>query len=169
MRSCPRAAANGTIRTEQRPLEVGDVVLDVLALSSRDLRRNRITVKTELGENLPIRVDPSQLELALLNLVLNAIEAMSEQPDERRVLTIRTTKEPLEDKDAVRIDVQDCGVGFSSEQEDRMFDAFYSTKPNNTGMGLRISRSIVEAHAGRLLASTNADSGATFSCVLPAS
>ena len=149
-------------------LEVGDLILDILALASRDLKRNRITVQTELAEDLPsVSGDRIELQQALLNLVVNAIESMSEESDERRVLTIRTTRDLLEDKEAVRIDVQDRGIGFAPEKKDRLFEAFYSTKPDSMGMGLRISRSIVEAHGGRLSASLNAGPGATFTCVLP--
>ena len=150
------------------PLEVGDLILDILALASRDLRRNRITVQTELAEDLPsVSGDRVELQQALLNLVVNAIESMGEESDERRVLTIRTDRDLLEDREAVRIDVQDCGIGFVPEEKDRLFEAFYSTKPNSMGMGLRISRAIVEAHGGRLSASLNTGPGATFTCVLP--
>jgi PAS domain S-box-containing protein len=150
------------------PLEVGDLILDVLALGSRDLRQNRITVQTELAENLPsVSGDRIELQQALLNLVVNAIEAMSEEPDERRILTIRTAQDMLDRKEAVRIEVQDRGTGFAPEEKDRLFDAFYSTKPHGVGMGLRISRSIVEEHGGRLWASANAGPGATFTCALP--
>jgi PAS domain S-box-containing protein len=164
-----RARQNASRSSRDKALlEVGDLILDILALASRDLKRNRITVQTELAEDLPsVSGDRIELQQALLNLVVNAIESMSEESDERRVLTIRTARDLLEDKEAVRIDVEDRGVGFAPEEKDRLFEAFYSTKPNSMGMGLRISRSIVEAHGGRLSASLNAGPGATFTCVLP--
>jgi PAS domain S-box-containing protein len=153
---------------EKVEFEIGDLILDVLALASRDLRRNRITVQTDLAENLPsVSGDRIELQQALLNLIVNAIEAMSQESDERRVLTIRAARSLVDGKEAVRIDVQDSGVGFESEERDRLFDPFYSTKPHRMGMGLRISRSIVEAHGGQLSASQNTGPGATFTCVLP--
>jgi PAS domain S-box-containing protein len=162
-----RESTSGSMR-ELAPLEAGDLVLNVLALASRDLRQQRVTVQTELADDLPsISGDRIELQQALFNLITNAIEAMSEEPDDKRVLTIKTAQDTFEGKKAVRIDVQDSGVGFDPEQKDRLFDPFYSTKPKGMGMGLRISRSIVEAHGGRLWASRNAGPGATFTCVLP--
>ncbi|HEY5954812.1 MAG TPA: PAS domain S-box protein, partial [Terrimicrobiaceae bacterium] len=149
-------------------LEVEDLVLDVLALVSSDLKRNRITVQTEFAENLPsVLGDRVELRHALLNLVVNAIEAMSEESDDRRVLTIKTAPDVLDRNEAVRVEVQDLGIGFPPEEKDRLFEPFHSTKPKRFGMGLRISRSLVEAHGGRLLAALNAGPGATFTCVLP--
>jgi PAS domain S-box-containing protein len=154
---------------EVTPLEPGDLLLDVLALASRDLRQHRITVRTEFAEDLPnVSGDRIELQQALFNVIINAIEAMTAETDDKRILTVRTARDTLEGKGAVRIDVEDRGVGFDPAQKGRLFDPFYSTKPKSMGMGLRISRSIVEAHGGRLSASANADSGATFTCVLPA-
>ena len=98
---------------------------------------------------------------------MNGIEAMSSVEDEWRVLMIRGARDELDGKAAVRIAVQDSGIGFRPEALDRLFDAFYSTKPNRIGMGLQISRTIVEAHGGRLWATANAGPGATFLCALP--
>jgi len=132
------------------------------------LKRNRITVQTEFAENLPsVLGDRVELRHALLNLVVNAIEAMSEESDDRRVLTIKTAPDVLDRNEAVRVEVQDLGIGFPPEEKDRLFEPFHSTKPKRFGMGLRISRSLVEAHGGRLLAALNGGPGATFTCVLP--
>ena len=162
-----RESTSGSTR-ELAPLEAGDLVLNVLALASRDLRQQRVTVRTELTDDLPlVSGDRVELQQALFNLITNAIAAMSEEADDQRVLTIRTARDTLEGKQAVRIDVQDSGVGFDPEEKDRLFDPFYSTKPKSMGMGLRISRSIVEAHGGRLSASRNEGRGATFTCLLP--
>lgn len=149
-------------------LEPGDLVLDVLALASRDLRQHRITVQTEFAEDLPkVSADRTELQQALFNVITNAIEAMTAETGDKRILTVRTARDTLDGKGAIRIDVEDSGAGFDPAQKDQMFDPFYSTKPKSMGMGLRISRSIVEAHGGRLSASENPGSGATFTCVLP--
>jgi C4-dicarboxylate-specific signal transduction histidine kinase len=169
------SAVIGRIRTmtqrsalERTSLRVRDLVFDVLELVRRELVQNRITVRTELAEDLPdISGDRVELQQVLLNLVMNGIEAMSSVEDEWRVLMIRGERDELDGKAAVRIAVQDSGVGFGPEAIDRLFDAFYSTKPNRIGMGLQISRTIVEAHGGRLWATANAGPGATFLCALP--
>jgi PAS domain S-box-containing protein len=161
--------SSGQPSREFTPLDPGDLVLDVLALASRDLRQHRITVRTEFAEDLPnVSADRIELQQALFNVVSNAIEAMSGETDDQRILIVRTTRDTLDGKGAVRIDVQDSGAGFDPEQKDQLFDPFYSTKSERMGMGLRISRSIIEAHGGRLSASVNEGPGATFTCVLPA-
>ena len=153
---------------EKTSLRVRDLVVDVLELARRELDQNRITVRTDLAEDLPdVSGDRVELQQVLLNLVMNGIEAMSRVEDERRVLTICGARDELDGRAAVRIAVQDYGVGFSPEAIDRLFDASYSTKPNGMGMGLQISRTIVEAHGGRLWATANAGPGATFLCALP--
>jgi signal transduction histidine kinase len=103
----------------------------------------------------------------LLNLVMNAIEAMSDMDEARRILTIGGQRDDLAGQPSVLIAVRDFGNGFSPEDNERLFDAFYTTKPEGMGMGLRISRSIVEAHGGRLWAQVNKDIGATFLFALP--
>jgi PAS domain S-box-containing protein len=157
-------------KPEMVALDVSELVLNVLALAAHALKQNRITVQTELAEDLPcVLGDRSELQQVLLSLVMNAVEAMSAETDERRLLTISTAPDELDSKGAVRIAVQDCGTGLESKAIDRLFDAFYSTKPNRMGMGLRISRVIVEAHGGRLSATQKCGPGATFTCVLPVS
>ena len=153
---------------EKTSLHVRDLVVDVLELARRELDQNRIRVRTDLTEDLPdVLGDRVELQQVVLNLVMNGIEAMSRVEDERRVLTICGARDELDGRAAVRIAVQDNGVGFSPEAIDRLFDASYSTKPNGMGMGLQISRTIVEAHGGRLWATANAGPGATFLCALP--
>ena len=154
---------------EKTRFDIRDLVFDVLALTRGELDQNRITVRTDLAEDLPrVSGDRVELQQVLLNLVMNGIEAMSRVADERRVLTIYGARDELEGNAAVRIAVQDCGVGFGTEGMDRLFDTFYSTKPNGAGMGLLVSRNTVEAHGGRLWATANAGPGATFLCALPA-
>jgi signal transduction histidine kinase len=99
--------------------------------------------------------------------VINAVEAMSAVENERRILTIRGQRDELDGRPAVLITVQDLGVGFNPEDSERLFEAFYTTKPDGMGMGLRISRSISEAHGGRLWATSNDGQGATFHFALP--
>lgn len=153
---------------EKTSLRVRDLAVDVLELARRELDQNRIRVRTDLTEDLPdVLGDRVELQQVLLNLVMNGIEAMSSVEDERRVLTICGARDELDGRAAVRIAVQDNGVGFSPEAIDRLFDASYSTKPNGMGMGLQISRTIVEAHGGRLWATANPGPGATFLCALP--
>jgi signal transduction histidine kinase len=104
----------------------------------------------------------------LLNLVMNAIEAMSNVEVAKRTMIIRGNPGELEKNPAVIVSVRDNGLGFSSENANRLFEPFFTTKPNGMGMGLGISRSIVESHGGRLWAKRNARGGATFYCAWPA-
>lgn len=126
--------------------------------------RYNITVRVELPEDLPqIMEDCVQLQQVLMNRTVNSIDAMKEV-DGTRELTIysqRTTK------DEVLMSVNDTGVGLPPQQAGQIFDAFFTTKPHGTGMGLRISRSIVESHGGRLWAADNSPRGATFHLALP--
>jgi signal transduction histidine kinase len=135
-----------------------------------ELAERRIEVRTELPEDLPrVFGDRVQLQQVLLNLVMNGIEAMSGVAGERRrLLTIGCQRDGLDGRPSVRISVQDLGSGSEAENMEHLFEAFYSTKPQGMGMGLRISRSIVEAHGGRLWAAPNAGPGAAFFFVLPA-
>jgi PAS domain S-box-containing protein len=154
---------------EKTSLQLRDVIADVLALARRELAEYRIEVRTELPEDLPrVSGDRVQLRQVLLNLVMNGIEAMSGVTEKRRVLTIGGQRDELASRSAVRISVQDLGGGIKLEIMKHMFEAFYSTKPQGMGMGLRISLSIVEAHGGRLWAAPNAGPGAAFFFALPA-
>jgi signal transduction histidine kinase len=150
------------------PLQLDDLVQDVLALAERAIAEQRIAVRIEIPNDLPpASGDRVQLEQVLLNLIINSIEAMSGVDTSRRILTIRAHPAALNGRPAVQITVHDLGCGFSAEQAGRLFESFYTTKPNGLGMGLSICRSIVEAHGGRLWAQANEDSGATFLFSLP--
>jgi C4-dicarboxylate-specific signal transduction histidine kinase len=164
-----RAMANRSA-PEKAPLQLQDVVADVLALAQSELAERRIVARAELAEGLPaVLGDRIQLQQALLNLIMNASEAMSDVPENRRVLTIHCRPSELKGKPAVRLTIQDWGCGFSKADAGRLFDAFYTTKPRGMGMGLRICLSIAEAHGGTLTANLNSDApGATFSLLLPA-
>jgi C4-dicarboxylate-specific signal transduction histidine kinase len=149
-------------------LQFEDLVRNVLALAARAIAEHRIAVRIEISNDLPpALVDRVQLQQVLLNLVMDGIEAMGDVETARRVLTIRAHRSASNGSPAVQITVHDLGCGFSAEQAARVFESFYTTKPNGLGMGLSICRSIVEAHGGRLWAQANEDCGATFFFSLP--
>jgi len=146
-------------------LDINDVVREVIALLDGELRRNGVSLGTNLPEDLPpVVVDRVLLQQVILNLMMNAIEAVRAISDRTRVLRIRTEEQP---SDNIAVLVQDSGVGVDPEHSSRMFEAFYTTKVEGVGMGLTISRSIIEAHGGRLWAVANAGPGSTFSFTLP--
>jgi C4-dicarboxylate-specific signal transduction histidine kinase len=153
----------------KEPLQLTGVVREVLALAEREIVEHRIKVRTEIPDELPaISADRVQLQQVVFNLVTNGIEAMGATEISRRVLTIGGQNATLNDRPAVQITVRDFGCGFSKQDPELLFESFYTTKPHGFGMGLRISRSIVESHGGRLWALVNEDVGATFFCLLPA-
>ena len=154
---------------EMAALQVGDVVTDILALVRNELTGRQIALKTVLpGDLAPVLGDRIQLQQVLLNLVVNSIDAMKKVPGGRRQLSIEAQSHVLKDKSFILITVTDSGIGLKAEDLPRLFEAFYTTKAEGMGMGLAISRSIVEAHGGRLWATPNADFGATFQFILPA-
>jgi len=144
-------------------VSVHEVVNDIVVLLRNEADRHSVTIRTEMPRELPkILADRVQLQQVFMNLMLNAIEAMQETGGE---LTIRSQRT---DNDMLLMSVSDTGVGLPAESADQIFDAFFTTKRQGTGMGLVITRSIVEAHGGRLWASPNAERGATFHFTLPA-
>jgi signal transduction histidine kinase len=150
------------------PCDLTGVIRDVLPLVGPEIGRHGILVETSLAPDLPpVMGDGIQLQQVLLNLLLNAAEAMREVPPERRRLVVRATLEQREDGPWVVVAVEDAGAGFGEEEVPRLFEAFYTTKPNGLGMGLSISRSIMDSHRGRLWATANPDHGATFHLALP--
>ncbi len=152
----------------KEPLKVNDLVRDVLALAQRELTGRGITVRIEFPEDLPRVIgDRVQLQQVVLNLVMNGAEAMSAVPGPRRILTIGAERLELTGEPAVLITVSDLGGGFGAGDPERLFERFYTTKPGGLGIGLRISRSIVVAHGGRLWAQANEHAGATFLFSLP--
>jgi len=152
-----------TGRPPQRELvDLNEVAGEMLALLRNEATRHSISLHTDLAPQLPgVTADRVQLQQVLMNLMLNGIEAMKDAEGE---LTIRSRRT----EDGLLISVNDTGVGLPSEKLDQIFNAFYTTKPQGTGMGLAISRSIIEAHGGRLWATANAKRGATFHFTLPA-
>jgi C4-dicarboxylate-specific signal transduction histidine kinase len=146
--------------TEKEWLDLNTAVQEVVGLAQGEINRTRVTLQTAFAVDLPrVFGDRVQLQQVVLNLILNGIEAMSGVVDRRRELTISTHRE---DPDRVRVVVKDSGIGLDPEKANQIFDAFYTTKRSGMGMGLSISRSIVENHGGRLWAVPNADHGTTF-------
>jgi signal transduction histidine kinase len=148
------------------PLDLNEAAREVVALSSNDLQRNRIVLQLELAEGLPVVTgDRIQLQQVMLNLLHNARDAMIEVRDRARQLLIKTEEEK---GDRVRVTVRDAGVGVDQANVDRLFDPFYTTKADGMGIGLSVSRSIVERHQGRLWAEQNEGApGATFAFSIP--
>ena len=145
-------------------LDLNDRVREVLLIADGQARRYGALVRTELAPLPPMRGDRVQLQQVILNLVMNGIESMKNVIDRPRELLIRSR--PVE-SNQVLLAVEDNGVGLDEQSMERVFEAFYTTKPEGIGMGLAISRSIVEAHGGRLWAGANSDYGATFQLTLP--
>jgi signal transduction histidine kinase len=153
---------------EKSPLDLKDVVNDVLALARYESVARRVTVRTDLSHDLPrVSGDRVQLQQVLLNLVMNGMDAMNTIEESQRVLVIGGHRETRDGSSEALLRVQDAGIGFKPEEMDRLFEAFYTTKPDGMGMGLAISRSIIEAHGGRLWAEPNSGPGATFLISLP--
>jgi C4-dicarboxylate-specific signal transduction histidine kinase len=154
---------------EKTPLDITEVIRDVLILVQSAMARHGIRQHGSLLTDLPpVLGDRVQLQQVVLNLVMNAIEAMAEITDRGRELSVRAQRHQLDDGLGVLVSVKDTGPGLAPESLDRVFDAFYTTKAKGLGMGLSISRSIVEAHGGRLWVSVNNGPGLTFQFVLPA-
>jgi C4-dicarboxylate-specific signal transduction histidine kinase len=148
-------------------VDLNEATREVIALSSSELRRSGVVLQSELAGDLPtISGDRIQLQQVIVNLLRNASDAMVGVHDRPRELLIRTERE---DGDRVRVMVRDTGLGFDRQSTDKLFDAFYTTKRDGMGIGLSISRSIVERHHGRLWAEANDGRGATFSFSIPRS
>jgi PAS domain S-box-containing protein len=144
---------------------INDAILEVIALARTEAANNSVSVRTQLAEGLPrVQGDRVQLQQVLVNLIINGIEAMRDVGEEERELLISSRNEP----DGVSVEVRDSGPGFAPATLDRVFEAFYTTKPGGLGLGLSICRSIIEAHNGQLWASPNVPRGAIFRFIAPA-
>jgi signal transduction histidine kinase len=149
---------------EREFVDVNEVIREMIVLLRGEATQYSISVRTELGENLSeVMGDRVQLQQVLLNLIMNSIDAMKDV-DGTRELAIKSQRA---EKEHLLVSVIDTGVGLPPQQTDQVFNAFFTTKPHGTGMGLRISRSIVESHGGRLWAADNAPGGASFYFTLP--
>jgi C4-dicarboxylate-specific signal transduction histidine kinase len=158
-----RSLANKT-SLEKVPLDVNDVVRETIPLVQRELISHQVLLRMELAPALPMILgDRVQLQQVIINLVMNGIEAMQSVADRPRELVIRSRQ----DEAQVLLSVTDCGVGISTENADRLFNPFFTTKSSGMGMGLSICRSIMEAHGGRLWATANIPYGAAFQFTLP--
>jgi C4-dicarboxylate-specific signal transduction histidine kinase len=166
------AAVIGRIRAlmkRQAPrmewLDINETILEVIALVQYQLRRSEILLQTPLGRDLPrVRGDRVQLQQVLINLIINAIEAMSAIKDRPRDLMIVSA---CDGADIVSVEVRDSGTGLGPDQAPHLFEAFYTTKAEGLGIGLSISRSIIEAHGGSLSVAANAPYGTVFIFSLP--
>jgi signal transduction histidine kinase len=146
-------------------LDLNELTSEVIALSMSDLQRSQVALQAELALDLPtISGDRIQLQQVILNLLRNASEAMADVHDRRRQVTIRTERD---DNDRVRVSVRDAGVGINPASMSQLLDAFYTTKADGMGIGLSVSRSIIERHGGRLWAESGNGPGATFSFSIP--
>ena len=146
-------------------LDINETILEVIALARSEAQKNRVSLQTQLSSDLPLILgDRIQLQQVILNLIINAIEAMSGVEAGPRELLIRSVTDESQD---VMVAVRDSGPGLDPESLNHLFTAFYTTKPQGLGMGLPISRSIIEAHGGRLWATANAPHGAVFQFTLP--
>ena len=152
---------------QKSTLHMNELIHEVIALLDTELAKNKIRLNTELAPNLPLVFgDRVQLQQVILNLMVNGIEAMNDVANRPRTLSIKSQKM---DSDRVQVSVQDWGCGLEPDQVEHLFEAFFTTKPGGIGMGLSISRTIIESHGGRLWATPNADQGATFQFALPIS
>jgi signal transduction histidine kinase len=146
-------------------VNLNEAARDMIALSLNELHRNGVILHSELADDIPLVMgDRVQLQQVILNLLINALDAMRDVGDRPKRLVIRT--ERYED-DRVRLSVRDTGVGFEPQAADRLFEAFYTTKSGGMGIGLSVSRSIIESHRGRLWAAPNDGPGATFAFSIP--
>ena len=148
-------------------LNINDTILEVIALARSEMHTNRVSLQTRLSDDVPLlHGDRIQLQQVILNLIINGIEAMNGIDEGRRELIVSTERE-TNGSNGLLIAVRDSGVGLNSENLEHLFDPFYTTKPDGMGMGLAISRSIIEAHGGRLWATLNTPCGAVFQFTLP--
>jgi signal transduction histidine kinase len=149
---------------QPEPVDLNEVIREMTLLLQSEVTQYAISARTELAENLPqVMADRVQLQQVMMNLMMNSIDAMK-NVDGTRELTIQSQRG---ENGQVLIEVRDTGVGLPPQKIEQIFDAFFTTKTDGTGMGLRISRSIVESYDGRLWATDNFPCGATFYLTLP--
>jgi signal transduction histidine kinase len=151
--------------TKMAPLNLNEVLSETLTFVQHELLSYRVALRVEnAGALLLVLADKVQLQQVMLNLILNGVEAMQSISDRPRELVIRSEQDEAQQ---VRVTVTDCGVGFSADSVDRLFNTFFTTKSSGMGMGLSICRSIIELHGGRIWAEPNVPHGATIQFTLP--
>ncbi len=153
----------GKAGPQREPVDINEIIREMVVLLRSEATQYSVSVRTELPDLPPVVADRIQLQQVLMNLMINAVDAMKDV-DGTRELSIRSQR--AEDG-RLMVSITDTGVGLPSQQADQIFNSFFTTKPNGTGMGLRISRSIVESHGGRLWAADNPPRGAGFYFTLP--
>jgi signal transduction histidine kinase len=154
------------VPTRNDRLDINETIVEVIALTRSEVLRNGVSLQTLLAKDLPlIQGDKVQLQQVMLNLIVNAVQSMSAASGRSRELLIGSRRDA---STGVLVTVRDSGPGLNPESFDRVFDAFYTTKPGGMGMGLSICRAIVEAHGGQMSAAANAPQGAIFQFTLPA-
>jgi signal transduction histidine kinase len=159
-----RALATKTATAKGR-LDMNETIWEVMTLAEEELRKNSVAVQTEFAPDLlPVLGDRVQLQQVVLNLVMNGIEAMSSVEERSRELIVRTRND---DAGQVRVTVQDSGMGLDPQSMERIFDPFYTTKRGGMGMGLSISRSIIQNHGGKLWAVANEGPGISVQFTIP--
>jgi C4-dicarboxylate-specific signal transduction histidine kinase len=146
-------------------VDVNEIIVEVIGLALNEADRNQIFLKSHLSSDLPLVLgDRVQLQQVILNLIINGVEAMGRITEGSRELVVSSEND---EANGLLVAVRDTGVGLESTNLNQLFDAFFTTKPNGMGMGLAISRSIIEAHGGRLWATANSPQGAIFQFTLP--
>jgi C4-dicarboxylate-specific signal transduction histidine kinase len=147
-------------RAARESVNINEAIEEIVVLIGAELQRDRVVLRMDLAADLPsVLGDRVQLQQVVMNLILNGVEAMRNVAEHERNLLIKTERGEGEE---VRVALQDSGIGLDPETREQLFDAFYTTKAGGLGMGLAISRSIVENHGGRLWAAANKGPGATF-------
>ncbi|HJP94673.1 MAG TPA: ATP-binding protein [Pyrinomonadaceae bacterium] len=148
-------------------INLNEVILEVFALAQNEVRRHRVYLRRDLSRELPlVQADRVQLQQVILNLIMNGLEAIDKSKNGPRELSVSSSNHQ---PDSVLVSVRDSGEGLDEANLDRVFDAFFTTKPDGMGMGLAISRTIIESHGGRLWATANTPRGAAFQFTLPTS
>jgi C4-dicarboxylate-specific signal transduction histidine kinase len=151
--------------TEMVPVDLNDTIREVVAFAQAEMRKNGVKLQIDLDPTLPVvNGDRVQLQQVILNLLVNAIEAMTSVDRDDRILQLISRRQ---EAGTVLVAVRDSGLGLGQQTFEEISKAFFTTKPQGMGMGLSISRSIVTSHGGRLWAEANADRGATFQFTLP--
>jgi len=150
--------------SQRELVDVNEIIRGMVELLRGEATRYSISMRTELSEDLPqVMGDRVQLQQVTMNLIINSIDAMKDV-DGTREITITSQRA---ENEQLQVSISDTGIGLPAQRADQIFNAFFTTKPHGTGMGLRISRSIIESHGGRLWSAKNSPRGATFQFTLP--